>query len=156
MQFSSSTALRSRPRKRRDLGLRVRVLWGRDRLTRDLASGVDPESSPELQARASQLTARREVKAIACGLENVVQASTEPPLRTSPRVPFDREAVREASFDLLDLAQTLRDHPAPHPCGVAMAERMLTNYGSPLFTPLGADIIRRDVESALAALEKTL
>lgn len=47
----------------RPLVLRARVAASRGRLTRELAAGTEPSSSPELALRASQLTVRRSVRA---------------------------------------------------------------------------------------------
>jgi hypothetical protein len=49
----------------RSLVLGVRVAASRDRLTRELAEGAEPSSSPERGARAAQLTSRRGRKQLA-------------------------------------------------------------------------------------------
>jgi hypothetical protein len=137
---------------RRDLRLHVRVAWARESLDRRLAEGADPATEPLLDARAARILAPSSRASLAAGLERVVATADEPPARLSAAVPVRRSAVRGARDELLRLAGELRHMRDPRAEGVAMAEQLLTDGASPLYTAATPDEVARAAREAADAL----
>ncbi len=132
------------------LRLRTRMHWSR--LTHDIATGTDPASNDEVALRAAALIRQNEIESVATGLESIIASAHRPPTALTPQVPFQRAAVREAQFALEGLVLALRETTRPHPCGVAMAEELLTRYDSPLYEDVGPHRLRDAADAAAIAL----
>lgn len=127
---------------------RVRARWAGAELDRQIAGGADPGADPLLKRRADRLVTPAFCARLAAGLERVVASVEKPKTTLTAAVPVRRRAVRGARRELLALAGDLRHMRAPHPRGVAMAERLITDPYSPLYTATSSDEIERAVRAA--------
>ena len=127
---------------------RVRVRWARDELDRRLAEGARPGDDPLLRRRADRLVSPASRAVLAAGLERVVASVEETKTPFTAAVPVRRAAVRGARHDLMALAGDLRHMPAPRSRGVAMAERLITDPSSPLYTATTNEDVQRAVHAA--------
>lgn len=148
------SAIRHRFRRAgvRGLPVRLRAAWAHQDLDRRLAEGADPDGDPLLACRARRLRDPGYRATLASGLERLVAAVDEPAPPLSARVPVRRRAVRDARHELMRLAGELRHMLDPDPQGVAMAERLLTDLASPVYsTASSADVVRaaRDAANAM-------
>lgn len=130
------------------LGDRVRARWACAELDHRLAEGADPGKDPLLKRRADRLVSPGSRAAVAKGLERVVASVDKPKSPLTAAVPVRRRPVRGARHDLMALAGDLRHMRAPQPRGVAMAERLITDPGSPLYTAASSEEIERAVREA--------
>lgn len=143
-----SHALRLHPRRE---GARldfVRVRLGAADLDRRLAEGADPHSDRLLELPAARLVTPASRALVATGLERVVASVDKPNGPLSAAIPVRRRAVRNARVDLMTLADDLRRTAAPNPRGVAMAERLITDPGSPLYRAMSGEQVRHAVRAA--------
>jgi hypothetical protein len=91
-------------------------------------------------------------KRLASGLERAVDAAEHPAPEPSASLPVDRPAVEDARGELLTLALELRSDEPLHDEGVAIAERLLTDGGSPLYPGWPDGSLRRVAHAAREAL----
>ncbi len=117
----------------RAFGLRTRVWWSRDRLTRALANGASSVASRELALRAGQLTAKRTRGVVADSIDDLLRGALSRRPLFSAAVPVNRRNVRAARPLLADLAERLRDGGPVRPQGMAQAVLLLTDPERPLF-----------------------
>ena len=122
---------------------RVRVELAREDVNRRLAEGVDPGVDPLLQSRADRLVSSASRARLAAGLERVVATVDTPAAPLSAAVAMRRRPVRGARHELMRLAGELRHMRDPRPRGVAMAEVLLTDPSSPLYTASSSDEVAR-------------
>jgi len=129
----------------RSLVLRMRVAASRDRLTRELAEGAKPGSSPERGLRAAQLTGDRERKQLARTLRRTISEAHQPQLTRSRVVIINRAQVLDAE-DAINAMVARMGYPEPVRAeGMAIAERILTNADmSPLYNSAEAPLARCD------------
>jgi hypothetical protein len=132
-----------------DLGMRVRAAWAREDLDRRLAEGADPDTDPLLHTRAERLVTPACRAALAAGLERAVAAAHDPGAALSSAAPMRRGPVSGARHELMGLAGELRHMPDPRPRGVAMAERLLTEASSVLFTAASSAEVSRAARDAV-------
>jgi hypothetical protein len=126
----------------------VRARWFGADLDRRLAEGADPHGDRLLKLRARRLVTPASRALVATGLERVVASVDKPKSPLSAAIPVRRRPVREARPDLLALANDLRRMAVPNPRGVAMAERLITDPGSPLYCATSSEEIQRAVRAA--------
>ena len=149
-----------RPGSRRDdalsagVRLRITVTARRTTLTRQLAAGVDPASTPELALRASQLTSRRGRRRMARTLRRTVTEARRPALTRAPLSIVNRYAVLAAA----DAVQaTIARLASPDPVcatGMARLERLVTDgLSSPLYDPVHRDALSHQLLLARANLD---
>jgi hypothetical protein len=131
---------------------RLRVRWACADLDRRLAEGTDPSDDPLLTLRAERLVKSTARATAAAGLENVVATVQKPNTPFSAAVPIRRGAVRGARRELMALAGDLRHLRAVRARGVAMAERLVTDPCSPLYTAQSSDEVVSAVRAAAAWL----
>ena len=127
---------------------RIRVRWARDELDRRLAEGADPGRDPLLKRRADRLVSPASCARLAAGLESVVASVEKPKGALTAAVAVRRGPVRGARRELMSLAGDLRHMSAPQPRGVAMAERLVTDPCSPLYTAASSEDVERAVRAA--------
>ncbi|HTE62282.1 MAG TPA: hypothetical protein VK631_18150 [Solirubrobacteraceae bacterium] len=132
-----------RERHVRGIRERVRAGWAREDVTRMLAEGDDPGVSPRLQSRADRLVRSASRAKLAAGLERVVATVDTPAAPLSAAIAVRRRPVRGARHELMRLAGELRHMRDPRPRGVAMAEVLLTDPSSPLYTASSSDEVAR-------------
>jgi hypothetical protein len=101
-------------------------------LDQKLIEGADPAASPQLAARAAQLTKRSTRDLIADGLDRLAAG---PNLRTSRWRVLPSETAIEANAPELHSLATLMRGPAPvYARGVAMLRGLLTDGTGPAYT----------------------
>ena len=141
-------------------GLSVRHVRVRDRLTarlragtldRQLAEGAAPETSVALSLHASRVYEPSQRHFLARSLIRLADSSDAPSARF--RVPVDHEALRRAYHELEAIADRLnRDGPVSVQ-GVARIRLLLADGTGPLFRAARPEQLRRELQSALAALD---
>src|SRR5262245_25644147 len=134
------------------LSLRLRTRLQRPWLDGRLARGVGRLGDPVLALRSAPLVESREALRLARRLREVLTEG--PPRGPSSAVPIDREAVRVAKPVLTDVITTLRSPQTIEARGVALAWRLLTEPGSPMYAAPGqpGDPKRLRQESILVLL----
>jgi len=132
---------------------KLRVAARRGTLTRELADGVAPESSPELTLRAAQLTSLRTRRQLARTYERTLgEARRRRPVHRF--VTPNRIAVLESEEAITALIEQLRGPDPVTPQGMAMAERVITaGDWSPLWDRAEPGVLRRTVLLTNVALE---
>jgi hypothetical protein len=143
-----SQALHLHPHREGALLDHVRARWGGTDLDRRLAEGADPHGDRLLKLRAARLVMPASRALLATGLERVVASVHKPKSPLSAAVAVRRRPVRDARHDLLTLADDLSRMAAPNPRGVAMAERLITDPGSPLYCAASSEELQRAVGAA--------
>jgi hypothetical protein len=131
------------------LSQRLRTLWHRTELDHQLARGVDPATSDELELRAEQLLSRR--SELASYVDEVLDRAHRP-VAFTVEVPLRRAEVRACADDLLALGRRLRDDAPIDVHGAAQAWILLTDGSSPLYLDGGVSL-RHAVRSARLALD---
>jgi hypothetical protein len=126
----------------------MRVRWASADLDRRLAEGADPYGDRLLKLRAARLVTPASRALVATGLERIVASLDKPKSPLSAAVPVRRRAVLGARHDLMALAGDLRHMAAPQPRGVAMAERLITDPGSPLYGATSSEEVQLAVRAA--------
>jgi hypothetical protein len=149
----SAAGGRRPPSPRAPIALRIRVFMRRGVLDRLLAAGADPSWDRELALRAEHLTAPRRRRALEKGLVRAVRDAHGPP-RWNCAAPIDRIAVRATTPELRALAASLSREADPVPQGVALAEQLLREPGSPLYAPGEEDALRESVRLTRRALKR--
>jgi hypothetical protein len=135
------------------VSLRMRTRWRRAQLDGELASGVDPASSPELSLRAEQLQSPEMRSRLADAIVKVLGRAHEPNLgRFTPAGHRQRVEVREYADSLRALVARLRDDRPIDVQGAAMTARLVNDRRSPLHRQ-GDDSLGRAVVSARLALD---
>ena len=136
------------------LVLRMRVATRRDRLTRELAEGAEPSSSPERALRAAQLTSPRGRKQLARALHRTISEARQPQLTRSPVVIINRAQVLGAEAAINAMVARLSAAEPVRAEGISIAHRILTNAdGSPLYNAAEPGALRRQVLAATEALD---
>jgi len=139
------------------LVLRMRVATRRDRLTRELAEGAEPSSSPERALRAAQLASPRGRKQLARSLRRTMTEARHPQLTRSPVVIINRPQVLGAEEAINAMVARLGHAEPVRAEGMAIAHQILTNAdGSPLYNAAGPGALRRQVLVATEALDTAL
>jgi hypothetical protein len=136
--------------------LRIRVATKRHALTRQLAEGADPNSTPELALRARELTSQRRRRQMARTLRRTVSEARRPAMTRALVSILNRRAVLEAN----DAIQaTIARLASPDPVavkGMAMLDRLITDgTSSPLYDRVEPGTLRRELLVARAELDPT-
>jgi hypothetical protein len=135
------------------VGARTLTALRRAALDRRLANGADTTDSRALTARAWQITRPSARERLAAGLDRVLVDAARPRRERSARVPVCRAEVEVARREILRLVERLRDPRPVYPRGVALARRLLTDGGGPLYAASANDELWRQVRRAAAALD---
>jgi hypothetical protein len=139
------------PRRERRLWLTaLRCRMRRKAIDKELAAGVDPDSTECRHRRASELTGRRNRQALAAAVErHLAEATSIPPMDV---LPVNWRNVDTASPRLKRLAQRLREDPHVRAQAVARVQLLLTDGGSALFRKSDDLSLVAEVRSTLALL----
>jgi hypothetical protein len=144
------------------LTLRWRVWWRTPELDAALAAGVDPQGTPLLNMRAQRLATTRQRTRLARALEKVVAIADADRVmaapafrRMRPSLPVRRQQVRRNRVVLLQLAQRLREDRPLRVQGLALAERLITDDDSPLYTDQATLPLQDAVRVALGKLDRS-
>ncbi len=121
---------------RTPLTLRLRVLFRRGALDRELAEGCPPDAVSDRGLRARQLTEPASCRRLAASLRSCVE-DAENPRRGgfSSAIPVRRDVVLIWRDAFLNLAERLERPAAVSATGVARVLRLLTEGGGPLYDP---------------------
>jgi hypothetical protein len=137
------------------LSLRLRTRWSQDRLDRELASGADPASSPELALRAAQLQAQAVRSRHANAIVEMIGRAYEPNLgRFTVAGEQQHAEIREYADNLRALVARLRDDRPIDIQGAAMTARLVNDRSSPLYRA-GDQGLGSAVLSARLALDRS-
>ena len=144
------------------LTLRWRVWWRTPELDAALAAGVDPQGTRLLSLRAHQLATIRQRARLAQALEKVVAVADADQViviptfrRLRPSLPVRRPQVRSNRIALLHLAERLREDRPLRAQGLALAERLITDDNSPLYTDQATLSLQDAVRVALGKLDRS-
>ena len=138
----------------RSIVLRMRVALNRDVLTRELAEGADPASSPERALRAAQLVSDRGRRRLARTLRRTISESRQPAISRSRVVIIQRRAVLQAQDAIRALIERLGSSEPVRAEGMAIAQRIVSDAeSSPLFNGSEPHTLRRVIVLATATLE---
>lgn len=114
-------------------GLRMRVWWSKDRLTRALARGAASFDSRELALRAGQITAKRTREVAAGSIGDLLEQAARPKAVLTSEVPLDRMKIQAVSALLTELSDRLRSPQPVRPQGMALVLLLLTDPEQPLY-----------------------
>ncbi len=133
------------------------------RLDRQLAEGVQPETSAVLAARAMFLTSAGFRRALATSLRRILavsapsEARPRPPavgVARPPHVQLRLDRIARSASELAGLAGCLAE-PGPVPArGVAMVSQLLADGGGPLYRAGSRDDLNAIIERASQALTR--
>ena len=119
-----------------------------------LLSGELSPDRGEGKARAERLLSRRHRARSAKALRELVGESTHrAPGMFNATLPVEAGAVWDNAELILALAQELEELPAVDPRGVILADRLLTDGGSPAYSVEDHGQLARAVERARGALK---
>lgn len=120
-------------------------------IDRQLAQGIAPWRSPTHAARALQLTTCRRRRALAAGLERLVEEAELPArhFRHSAVTSPCREQVREALPLILAIASRLRDGAPIGARGIAGLRLVITDGAGPCYRRVHRDALK-DVLQAIS------
>jgi hypothetical protein len=136
-----------------ELGPRLRALWSGPSLDAMLAAGADPASDRALALRAAHLRSPRHRRRLAGTLEQLVRASeADRRAGASAALPIAREGISEARDSVLALARVLRGAEGVEPRGVALAQQLLGDARSVLYTDAASEAVEHEVRHALDRL----
>jgi hypothetical protein len=135
------------------LGLHVNAAWRSVTLDRELADGVDPETSDPLALRAKNLTSRRGRNRVADGLAGAVRSVTEPRSGFTAALRPHGSEVLNARPVVAALELRLRGSSPVRAQGVAMLETLLVDLASPLYRAGRPGELARRLRTAAASLE---
>jgi hypothetical protein len=131
--------------------LRLRILLGRSRLDRELATGADL-GHPARRERGRQLATLEARERVAANVERLIaEAHRRDPI-LSAAVPVRHDAIREARPELIGLARSLREPVEVSPQGIARTLILLTDGAGPVFNSKCGASLRGEVQAAEAAL----
>jgi hypothetical protein len=124
----------------------LRAPW----IDRELAQGVAPWRSPAHAARSLQLTTSRRRRALAAGLECLVEHAERPAghFRRSAVIAPCREQVREASPLIFAITARLRDGAPLDARGVARLRAVITDGAGPCYKRSHRDALNDALELA--------
>jgi hypothetical protein len=119
-------------------------------LERALIAGADPAGSPQMAARAAQLTSPRTRAQLAEGLERLLDAAQAPQRRWWA---LSRRGVVLANAAAIgDLSALLRAETPLYARGVAIVNQLMTDGTGPLHGGRGEELARR-LHEARAAMD---
>jgi hypothetical protein len=124
------------------LWLRLRVLFRRHALDRELAEGLAAEAERGRALRARQLIEPEHCRRLANTLRDLIAHAESPPRATfSSAIPVRRELVLIWRDAFLDLAARLEQPGQANAIGVARVLRLLTDGAGPLFSPYSEQLM---------------
>jgi len=141
-------------RRREQLRARVLVAWRGAELDRQLAGGMEPQSSLLLAMRAGELTSARGRRRVADGLERTYRrAQPASSLLISATVRPNAPELLNARPVLVAIERRLRSCAPVAARGVAMLQTLLTNGAGPLYQVGDPGELASHLRAAAAALE---
>lgn len=135
-----------RPSRGARLAARVRA----GTLDRKLIEGADPATSPQLAARAGQLTAPAMRAEIAAALQRLVASAEGGATRL--QAPTARHAIKANGTELTALAELLRSGRPLYARGLAMLHELVVDGTGPAYGLSGAGALNQRLRAAREAL----
>ncbi len=134
-------------------GRRLLARLAASRLDRQLASGVPPESSGLLAARAGHLVSPLVRGALARSWESILVQVHRPPVMRDPGVRLCRQRIIAAEDEVRAMVLALTT-PLPVPArGVALVNHLLGDGAGPLYNPDSATDVRAVLRLATELLD---
>ena len=152
----SAFALRSSSRYRRrrpTLEDRVIARMLARSLDRELAAGAPAHLSGAHAARLGQLTTDRTRRAVANGLDRLVERADAPSSRFQRTGAPCREQVREATETMRAIAARLRSAEPLEARGIARLRTLLSDPTGPFYTPVQADSLAVALHETIRLLD---
>ena len=134
------------------MGLLTNLFRKRSVDDRLLSGELAPETGAG-KARAEQLTSRHHRERSAKALRDLVEEAQKPraePL--DPSLGVERNAVRKSQTEILALAGELEELAVVNPRGVILADRLIEDGGSPVYSMEDHGQVARAVEQARKTL----
>ena len=110
-------------------------------LDRELAAGAPAHLSGAHAARSGQLTTDRTRRAVANGLDRLIEQPEAPPSRFQITAVPCREQVRQAAETIRAIAARLRSAEPLNAQGIARLRTFLSDSTGPFYTPVQADAL---------------
>jgi hypothetical protein len=129
---------------------RIRARLRTMALDEQLAAGTSPESNVLLALHAARLCQPNQRRRLAGGLRTVARAAQE---ARRTKAPINREGVRLALHQLEAVATRLETNEPVDVSGMARVRTLLADGGSPLYRRSQSALLRRELASALVALD---
>jgi hypothetical protein len=137
-------------------GRRLLARLAASRLDRQLASGVPPESSGLLAARAEDLVSPPVRRALARRWESILVQVHRPPVMRDPRVRLCRQRIIAAEDEVRAMVRALMAPLPVPPRGVAMVNQLLGDGAGPLYNPDSAIDVGTALRMATELLDPTV
>lgn len=122
-------------------------------LDRELAAGAPAHLSGAHAARSGQLATDRTRRAVANGLDRLIERADAPLARFQIRAVPCREQVREATDMMRAIAARLRSAEPLGPRGIARLRTILSDPTGPFYTPVQADALTVALHEAFRLLD---
>lgn len=138
----------------RSAAMRIRIALRRESLTHELAAGVDPASSPELELLAKRLTSDRSRRQLVRSLRRTIAEARRPSLSRGGPVIIQRAAVLDAEDAFGSMVERLRRPQPVRVQGIAIAYEILGNAAvSALYQRSEPGTLREQMLIATSALD---
>jgi hypothetical protein len=132
------------------------VRWNALDLDAALAEGADPDSSKALALRTQQLADPKRRAKIAGSIDRLLdlaeRSTAVQPYLT--QVPAWAQGIEDHRDQLLEVVDRLEAEDSPPVKGLAMADLLVEDAGSPHYVRQAADRLGAAVEAILAALDR--
>jgi hypothetical protein len=142
----------SSSRRSASLATRARAWCHQFDLDRELAAGTDPEGSPQLRARAQQLTSVHFRRELIAQLDGALIKAEHPPHWHSAGLPVQCRDVAAAADALRALRAALHAATSSRVQGIALAACLLNDPDGPLYQAWPDGTIARLADAATSAL----
>jgi hypothetical protein len=135
------------------VGLLTNIFRRRSTDDRLLSGELSPDSDAA-KARAEQLTSPHNRELIAKELRDLVEEAQKPMASLfNANLRIQRPAIRESQPLILTLARELEELAVVNPRGVILADRLVRDGGSPVYSMVDHGQINRAVERAREELK---
>jgi hypothetical protein len=122
-------------------------------LDRELAAGAPAHLSGAHAARSGQLAADRTRRALASGLDRLIERAEAPPSRFQITAVPCREQVRQATGMIRAIAARLRSAEPLDVRGIARLRTFLSDPTGPFYTPAQADALTVALHDTIRLLD---
>ena len=137
------------------LALRLRVRWNALDFDAALAEGADPDSSKALALRAQQLADPKRRAKIAGSIDRLLdlagRSTAVQPYLT--HLPAWTQGIEDHRAQLREVVDRLEAEDSAPVKGLAMADLLVEDAGSPLYVQRPSDRLQAALEATLAALD---
>jgi hypothetical protein len=131
---------------------RIRARVHRRVIDREIAAGAVVDADPARALRALQLTSAMERRCVAASLANILEAADERHADPASQVRLNHAGVLAARHGILALIEVLRSEQTVTARGVALAQLLTVERGSPMLCEGSRRTAQQAVSESLAAL----